>query len=81
MFIICKLCIFSVVQSPDCQHQLDVYNELRKCLDELEDKIFLKWTAQVPEQCVKNLEKPLMIQETDTLKLSLNFDDEVMSCL
>jgi hypothetical protein len=47
-------------------------------LDELENKIFSKWTAQVPEQCVKNLEKPLMMQAEGTLELSLNFDSEVV---
>jgi hypothetical protein len=51
---------------------------MRGHLDELEGKIFSKWTAHVPEQCVKNLEKPLMIQEEDTLELSLNFDNEVV---
>jgi hypothetical protein len=51
---------------------------MRGHLDELEEKIFSKWTAHVPEQCVKNLEKPLMIQAEDTLELSLNFDSEVV---
>jgi hypothetical protein len=51
---------------------------MRGYLNELEDKIFSKWTAQVPEQCVKNLEKPLMIQAEETLELSLNFDNKVV---
>jgi hypothetical protein len=51
---------------------------MRGHLNELEDKIFSKWTAQVPEQCVKNLEKPLMIQAEETLELSLNFDNKVV---
>jgi hypothetical protein len=46
-------------------------------LDELEDKIFSEWTAQVPEQCSMNLKKSLMLQAEETLELSLNFDDSV----
>jgi hypothetical protein len=53
------------------------YKEMRDYLDELEDKIFSKWTLQVPEKCASNLDKSLMIQAEDTLELSLNFDDEV----
>lgn len=51
---------------------------MRGHLNELEDKIFSEWAAQVPEQCVKNLEKPLMIQAEETLELSLNFDNKVV---
>ena len=51
---------------------------MRGHLNELEDKIFSEWTAHVPEQCVKNLEKPLMIQAKETLELSLNFDKKVV---
>jgi len=51
---------------------------MRGHLNELEDKIFSQWTAEVPEQCVKNLEKPLMIQAEETLELSLNFDNKVV---
>jgi hypothetical protein len=51
---------------------------MRGHLNELEDKIFSQWAAQVPEQCVKNLEKPLMVQAEETLELSLNFDNEVV---
>lgn len=51
---------------------------MRGHLNELECKIFSQWAAQVPEQCVKNLEKPLMIQAEETLELSLNFDNKVV---
>jgi hypothetical protein len=51
---------------------------MRSHLNELEDKIFSQWAAQIPEQCVKNLEKPLMIQAEETLELSLNFDNKVV---
>ena len=51
---------------------------MRGHLNELEDKIFCQWTAEIPEQCDKNLEKPLMIQAEETLELSLNFDDKVV---
>jgi hypothetical protein len=54
---------------------------MRGHLNELEGKIFSQWAAQVPEQCVKNLEKPLMIQAEETLELSLNFDNKVVFIL
>ena len=51
---------------------------MRGHLNELEYKIFSQWAAQVPEQCIKNLEKPLMIQAEETLELSLNFNNKVV---
>ena len=46
-------------------------------LQDLEDKIFNKWTAEIPEICSTNLAKTLFLIDPETKLLSLNFSEQV----
>ena len=79
----CKWCIsdfffFSrIVKTQDFNHQIDRYSQMLNHLVEFENIIFGHWATAVPQICEDNLTKTILIQDEDTLELSLNFDDEV----
>ncbi|XP_069702004.1 dynein beta chain, ciliary-like [Periplaneta americana] len=69
-----------ILKTEDFKHQLNKYEEMKGLLDRLEDEVFSEWAACVPAQCERNLEKPLINQD-ESLELSLNFDDELVAIL
>ncbi|KAJ4427298.1 hypothetical protein ANN_24918 [Periplaneta americana] len=72
--------ICNILKTEDFKHQLNKYEEMKGLLDRLEDEVFSEWAACVPAQCERNLEKPLINQD-ESLELSLNFDDELVAIL
>ncbi|KAJ9598678.1 hypothetical protein L9F63_010627, partial [Diploptera punctata] len=69
------------VEKADFQYQILKYHQMLDYLTELEKTVFEKWTIEVPEKCQRNLMKTILLQNEDTLELSLNFDDELVAVL
>ncbi|GCC46040.1 hypothetical protein chiPu_0030249, partial [Chiloscyllium punctatum] len=52
-----------------------VYQTLQQSLDEFVRKVFTEWTVNVDRECMKRLERPLMVRNLDDRgKLNVNFD-------
>lgn len=68
---------FRIVVCEDAKHALEKYDEMIELLQNLEDKIFNKWTAEIPDICTLNLAKTLFLIDPDTKLLSLNFSEQV----
>ncbi len=41
------------------------------------DEVYSEWVAGVDEVARTNLEKPLLLRETESLQIAVNFDSEV----
>ena len=66
-----------IVETADFHYQMDKCYQMLSNLIDLENTIFAKWAAKVPDRCLKNLAKTILIKNEDTLDIGLNFDDEV----
>ncbi len=47
------------------------------CIYSHEIKVYEEWTAKVEDVSKANLEKPLLIRNEETSRLTVNFDPEV----
>ncbi|PSN32950.1 Dynein beta chain [Blattella germanica] len=70
-----------IIQTADFKYEIDKYEQMVSYLNDMEDEVFNGWAVKVPAQCQKNLNKTLLLQDNETLELSLNFDDELVAIL
>lgn len=57
---------------------LNYYDKLVDDLDTYENKLLTKWKKEIPEQCNRYLQQPLLLRETKENRLLLNFHHEVI---
>lgn len=73
--------ILRITQTKEALSLVERYELLMKKLSLFEETVFEEWAGQVPHQIEINLQKSLIIRNSDTKELCLNFSPQLFAIL